>query len=78
LHVSCKLQWINSSFVPDSKYTRAASDEHLANQVLPSSFVPADLRSTKLHATCTYDKERYHAFTRGEVTTGKVLTRPAA
>ncbi|WIA35424.1 hypothetical protein OEZ86_003867 [Tetradesmus obliquus] len=62
--------WINSSFVPDSKYTRAASDEHLANQVLPSSFVPADLRSTKLQASCTYDKERYHAFTRGEVTTG--------
>lgn len=64
------LQWINSSFIADSKHTQAASDDHLANQLLASSFVPSDLRSTNLRPTCTYDKQRYHAFTRGEVTTG--------
>eukprot|EP00878_Enallax_costatus_P021568 GHUV01022845.1.p1 GENE.GHUV01022845.1~~GHUV01022845.1.p1 ORF type:complete len:235 (+),score=77.46 GHUV01022845.1:1186-1890(+) len=62
-------QWINSSFVPNAKYTQAAADEHLPNQLTASNFQPADLRHTK---TCNqqYDKQKDHPFTRGDCTTG--------
>eukprot|EP00775_Hariotina_reticulata_P008822 gene8822-9001_t len=62
-------QWINSSLVIDNKRSTAASDEHLANQLLCSSFASADLRATRT-STQVFDKQRYHAFTKGEVTTG--------
>lgn len=63
------LQWINSSFVPNGKHTQSAADETLANQLLVTSFRPADLRRTK---SCNqqYSKQRDHAFTRGDCTTG--------
>jgi hypothetical protein len=63
-------QWTCSTALPDSKYTKTASDTHLANQVLASTFCPTDLRRTKSPPRQRYDAEHYYAFTRGEVTTG--------
>lgn len=64
------LQWTCSTALPDSKYTKVASDAHLPNQVLASTFCPSDLRRTKSPPRQRYDTEHYHAFTRGEATTG--------
>eukprot|EP00879_Flechtneria_rotunda_P000723 GHRR01000843.1.p1 GENE.GHRR01000843.1~~GHRR01000843.1.p1 ORF type:complete len:236 (+),score=76.96 GHRR01000843.1:1770-2477(+) len=61
-------QWRNSSQVTDNKYTTAASDEHLSNRLLARNFIASDVRKTKTRET--YDKQRCHAFTRGDVTTG--------
>ncbi|KAF8060593.1 hypothetical protein HT031_004770 [Scenedesmus sp. PABB004] len=64
-------QWLGSSFVPDTKYGRAASDERLANQLLAASLVPSDLRATRTAAGAAFDAlHRDHAFTRGDATTG--------
>lgn len=62
------MQWIHSSFAPNGKHNQLAADETLANQLLAGSFQPADLRRTK---SCNqqYNKQRDHAFTRGDCTT---------
>jgi hypothetical protein len=69
--VSCLAspQWTCST-LPDSKYTTAASDSHLANQVLPSAFQPQDMRRTRSPPRRHYDTQHYHAFTRGDAAGG--------
>lgn len=56
--------------MPDSKYTKTASDTRLANQLLASSFRPSDLRHTQSPPRQRYDTQQYAAFTRGDATTG--------
>lgn len=59
-----------STSLPDSKYTKTVSDTHLANQALASTFVASDIRHTRSPPRQRYDTQHYHAFTRGEATTG--------
>jgi len=56
--------------MPDSKYTKVASDTHLANHLLASTFCPSDVRHLTSPPRQRYDTQHYHAFTRGEVATG--------
>jgi hypothetical protein len=70
LHPLCALQWTCSTALPDSKYTKLASDSHLPNQALPSTFDASDMRHTKSPPRQRYDTQHYYAFTRGEATTG--------
>lgn len=64
------MQWTCSTALPDSKYTKVASDNHLANQLLASSFCTADLRRSRSPPRQRYDTQHSHAFTRGDAVTG--------
>lgn len=68
-------QWNTSVEVVRSKHVSAVSSRALHTSLLPSSLNPRDARSASLpranSLTGTFDAvHRYHAFTRGDATTG--------